>query len=95
MYSKANGREVIKPEVLVIGIDVAKRFHVATIRLPDGTKKKAFSFSNDRCGFEKLLARARSARVDTGSRGIVFAIESSGHYGHALMHFLTWEGVGG
>jgi transposase len=92
MYSKANRGEVIKPEVLVVGIDVAKRFHVATIRLPDGSKKKAFSFSNDRSGFDKLLARAESVRVGTGSSGIVFAIESSGHYGHALMHFLTWGG---
>jgi transposase len=92
VYSKANRREVIKPEELVVGIDVAKRSHVATIRLPDGTKKRAFSFSNDHSGFEKLLARAERARVSTGSMGIVFAIESSGHYGHALMHFLTWGG---
>jgi transposase len=92
MCSKPNQREVIKPEVLVVGIDVAKRRHVATIRLPDGIKKRAFSFSNDRSGFDKLVARAESARVSTGLRGIVFAIESSGHYGHALMHFLIWGG---
>jgi len=92
MYSKANRGAVIKPEVLVVGIDVAKRRHVATIRLGDGTKKKAFSFSNDRRGFEKLLARAESVRTSSGLRAIVFAIESSGHYGHALMHFLTWGG---
>jgi transposase len=69
MCSKANRREVIKSEVLVVGIDVAKRFHVATIRLPDGTKKKAFSFSNDRCGFDKLLARAESARTLSANIG--------------------------
>jgi transposase len=92
MYSKANRREVIKPEALVVGIDVAKRSHVATLRLPDGTKKKAFSFSNDRSGFDKLLARAESVRASSGLRSILFAIESSGHYGHALTHFLSWGG---
>jgi len=92
MYSKAGRGEVIKPEVLVIGIEVAKRCHVATIRLPDGTKKKAFSFSNDRSGFDKLLARAESVRASWGLRAMLFAIESSGHYGHALKHFLTWGG---
>jgi transposase len=92
MNSKANRGAVIKPEVLVVGIDVAKRRHVATIRLGDGTKKKAFYFSNDRSGFEKLLARAESVRASSGLRAIVFAIESSGHYGHALMHFLTRGG---
>ena len=79
MYSKSNRREVIKAEVLVIGIDVAKRCHVATIRLADGTKKKAFSFSNDRSGFDKLLARAESVRASSGLRSMLFAIESSGH----------------
>jgi transposase len=92
MYSKANRGAVIKLEVLVVGVDVAKRRHVATIRLPDGSKKKAFSFSNDRRGFEKLLARAESVRASLGLRAIVFAVESSGHYGHALIHFLTWGG---
>jgi transposase len=92
MYSKANLRQVIKPEVLVVGIDVAKRHHVATIRLPDGTKKKAFSFSNDRVGFDRLLARAESVRANCGCTSILFGIESSGHYGHALKHFLTWNG---
>ena len=76
----------------MVGVDVAKRRHVATIRLPDGTKKKAFSFSNDRSGFDKLLARAESVRSSSGSRAILFAIESSGHYGHALKHSLSRGG---
>jgi hypothetical protein len=32
MYSKTEESQVIKAEVLVVGIDVAKRSHVATIR---------------------------------------------------------------
>jgi transposase len=92
VYSRAEARRVIKSGVLVVGIDVAKRRHVATIRLPDGSRRKSFGFSNDRPGFDSLLARAESARSDSGSRTTLFAIESSGHYGHALKHFLTWGG---
>jgi hypothetical protein len=43
MASKANGRLPIKPGVMVVGIDVAKRRHVAAIRLPDGRFQPPFS----------------------------------------------------
>jgi len=57
MASKANRQPTIKRDVVVVGIDVAKRRHVAAVRLPDGSIPRPFSFKNDRAGFEKLLAR--------------------------------------
>ncbi len=88
MSSKAGRRRVIKSDVLIVGIDVAKRRHVAAIRISDGRTEKPFSFSNDRIGFDKLLCKAEAARARYGLKGIVFALESSGHYGHALKHFI-------
>ncbi len=42
MSSRTQSRRQIKADILVVGIDVAKRTHVAAIRKPDGTKEKPF-----------------------------------------------------
>ena len=42
MSSRAQRGLQIKPDLLVVGVDVAKRAHVAVIRRPDGRKEKAF-----------------------------------------------------
>jgi transposase len=73
---------------VVVGIDVAKRRHVAAIRHPDGSIIKPFSFQNDRQGFERLISRVEHARVESGVCEIQFALEATGHYGHSLQHYL-------
>jgi transposase len=88
MSSNSGYRRSINPEVLVVGIDVAKRQHVAAIRLSEGLFLRPFSFSNDRRGFEMLLTRVRAAGMRHGKSGELFALESTGHYGHALQHYL-------
>jgi transposase len=93
MSSKAELCTVIKGEVIVVGIDVAKRSHVAAIRIPDGRVKKPFSFSNDRVGFNKLLTRVEVERKRYGCSSLLFALESSGHYGHALKYYLVDRGL--
>ncbi len=62
MSSRAHSQYRIKGDLLVVGIDVAKRAHVAALRKPDGSKDKPFRFENDRRGFERLRARAELAR---------------------------------
>ena len=43
-----------------VGIDIAKRAHVAGARLEDGTPHgKPFRFANDQQGFASLLRRLR------------------------------------
>lgn len=92
MSSKAERCSVIKPRTLVVGIDVAKRRHTAAIQFPDGEVQKPFSFSNDRVGFTKLVERATNEGERSGCSSILFALESSGHYGHALKHYLDDRG---
>ena len=92
MASRARSRAVIKPDVLVVGIDVAKRRHVAAIRRPDGIKLAPFPFENSRSGFEKLLRRTERAREQLGCRSVLFALEATGHYGHALRQFVSEQG---
>ena len=88
MYSKAIHNRPIKSDIVVAGIDVAKRRHVAAIRYPDGRIKKPFSFTNNRQGFERLVDRAEIASVESGVCEILFALEATGHYGHSLQHYL-------
>ena len=92
MSSRAQRGLQIKPHLLVVGIDVAKRAHVAVIRRPDGRKEKAFRFGNDRSGFQRLQGRSELARRRLGLRGVVFALEATGHYGHALQQHLAERG---
>jgi len=92
MSSKAKRDGRIKSDIVVVGIDVAKRRHVAAIRFPDGGIIKPFSFQNDRQGFERLMSRVEHARVESGVCEILFALEATGHYGHALQHYLLAEG---
>jgi transposase len=82
----------IKSEILVVGIDVAKRSHVAAIRFPDGSSRRPFSFSNDRRGFKGLLDRVESVLRQSGIDSALFALEATGHYGHALQHYLLRSG---
>ena len=89
MSSKTHYPRPIKSGTLVIGIDVAKRSHVAVVRLPDGSFHKPFAFSNDRRGFKRLLARVASALSESGAVSSLFALEATGHYGHALQHYLV------
>lgn len=88
MSIKAKRSHSIKSDVLVVGIDVAKLSHVAVIRFPDGRFQKAFSFPNNRRGFERLLARLEPALSESGAGSTLFALEATGHYGHALQHYL-------
>jgi len=92
MSSKAKYPPPIKRGVLVVGIDVAKRRHMAAIRLPDGGTQKPFSFRNDRAGFERLLRRVSAVSVGCDASGKLLALEATGHYGHALQHYLLGAG---
>ncbi len=89
MSSRTQRGRIIKTDVLVVGIDVAKRRHVAVCRRPNGLREKAFSFTNLRSGFERLLEFSDKSRRRSGCRSVLFALEATGHYGHALRQFLA------
>ncbi len=74
-----------------IGIDVAKRAHVASVVAEDGsTVVESFKFGNTSDGFAKLLERLRKAGV--GAEGSLAGMEATGHYWVALFDFLTAHG---
>ena len=65
---------------LVIGVDAHKKKHAAAVVTQDFTTHSKFKFDNSREGFEMVMERARMEMVRTGSRGVMFAIETGGHY---------------
>ena len=76
---------------LIVGIDIGKRTHVATIIDAQGTiVTRPFSFANTTVGGETLLDRLSA--VNTDATPVVFGLEATGHYWLALYSFLTGKG---
>lgn len=71
-----------------LGIDVAKKTHVAAVLDADGSVHiPAFSFANDRQGF--TLLSQKLAELDKAS--VVAGMESTAHYGENLIAYLLAE----
>lgn len=76
---------------LIVGIDIGKRTHVATIIDEQGTiVTRPFSFANTIDGGALLLSRITG--VNTDASVVVFGLEATGHYWLALFSFLTGKG---
>lgn len=93
MSSKPQYPRPIKSPTVVVGIDVAKRSHVAAVRTPAGEFHRPFSFRNDRRGFERLLSRIDAVMEASGGVDALYALEATGHYGHALQYYLLDRGL--
>lgn len=76
---------------LIVGIDIGKRIHVATIIDGSGTViGRPISFANTSAGGELLLAKI--VLVNTDRDPVVFGLEATGHYWLSLYSFLTKQG---
>jgi transposase len=78
---------------LVMGVDPHKKKHAAVAMTQDFTTHSKFKFNNSRQGFEVALEKAKTEMVRTGSRGVIFAIETGGHYWRNLAYFLDEGGI--
>jgi transposase len=83
----------IQSEVLVVGIDVAKRKMLARAVAGDGRSGKACRFGCDAEGFEKLRRYADREVKRFGAKGWVAAMEPTGHYGEPLAVWMLQRGV--
>jgi len=78
---------------LVVGVDPHKKRHAAVVVTQDFATHSKFKFSNSKEGFEMMLERVRAEMTRTGYRGIIFAIETGGHYWRNLAYFLDERGI--
>ena len=81
---------------LVVGVDPHKKRHAAVAITQDFAVHGKFKFNNSREGFMMTLERVRVEMTKTGSRGVIFAIETGGHYWRhlACLHSLPGYPIG-
>ena len=91
--SAARKMKQVPEGYMVLGIDPHKKRHAAVAITQDFTTRDRFKFDNTREGFELLLHRARTQMVKCGCRGIMFAIETGGHYWRNVAYYLDEQGL--
>jgi transposase len=73
---------------LTIGIDPHKKKHAAVALTEDLSIRMRFKFDNSRAGFKQALERATEEIVKARCHGVIFAIETGGHYWRNFAYFL-------
>jgi transposase len=84
-------RSAIKPDTLIVGVDVAKFNHVARTMVPGGAIGRPFGFPNSREGFLALSAEIE-ARKPTPASAVIVGLESTGVYWINLARWLAEHG---
>lgn len=85
-------RALVK-KILVVGVDIAKRRHVAAAIFPGGETVKELKFRNDSHGFALLLRRIGVWKQSAGCRDVIVGLESTGHYMDNLAYWLADRGI--
>ena len=87
--SAANKLRQVPEGYLIVGIDPHKKKHAAVAMTQDFTTRCKFKFDNSREGFIIALDRIRKEMEKAGCRGIMFAVETGGHYWRNFAYFLN------
>ena len=88
----ARKRKQVPEGYLVVGIDPHKKRHAAVAITQDFTTQAKFKFDNTREGLEMMLDRAKVEMLKSGCRGVIFAIETGGHYWRNIAYYLDERG---
>jgi transposase len=78
---------------LIVGVDPHKKKHAAVAINEDLAVQTKFKFVNSRDGFDEALEKARVEMVKAGCRGVMFAIETGGHFWRNFAYFLEERGI--
>jgi transposase len=89
----ARKRKQVPEGYLIIGVDPHKKRHAAVAITQDFTTRDKFKFDNTREGLETMLSRVRTEMVKSGCRGVMFAIETGGHYWRNIAYYLDEQGI--
>lgn len=89
----ARKRRQVPEGYLVIGVDPHKKRHAAVAITQDFATQAKFKFDNTREGLETMLDRVRVEMVKSGCRGVMFAIETGGHYWRNIAYYLDERGI--
>ena len=89
----ARKRKQVPEGYLLIGVDPHKKRHAAVAITQDFTTRDKFKFDNTREGLEIMLRRVRTEMTKSDCRGVMFAIETGGHYWRNLAYALDEQGI--
>ena len=89
----ARKRKQVPEGYLVIGVDPHKKRHAAVAITQDFTAQAKFKVDNTREGLETMLGRARAEMMKSCCRGVIFAIETGGHYWRNIAYYLDERGI--
>jgi len=89
----ARKRKQIPEGYVVVGVDPHKKRHAAVVITQDFATQAKFKVDNTREGLETMLDRARAEMVKSGCRGVMFAIETGGHYWRNIAYYLDERGI--
>jgi len=89
----ARKRKQVPEGYLVVGVDPHKKRHAAVAITQDFTTQAKFKFDNTREGLEMMLNRARLEMLKSSCRGVMFAIETGGHYWRNIAYYLDERGI--
>ena len=88
----ARKRKQVPEGYLIIGVDPHKKRHAAVAITQDFTIRDKFKFDNTREGLEILVRRVRMEMMKASCRGVMFAIETGGHYWRNIAYYLDERG---
>ena len=91
--SAAKKMKQVPEGYLIIGIDPHKKRHAAVAITQDFTVHDRYKFDNTREGLESMIGRAWLKMANAGCRGIMFAIETGGHYWRNIAYYLDEKGI--
>jgi transposase len=78
---------------LIVGIDPHQKKHAAVAITQDFTSRCKFKFNNSREDYDIALERIREEMIKAVCKGVMFAVETGGHYWRNLAYFLDERGL--
>lgn len=78
---------------LVVGIDPHKKKHAAVAITGNLMVRAKFKFTNSGAGFGQALENARAEMIKASCRGVIFAIETGGHFWRNFAYSLEERGL--
>ncbi|AGB40333.1 transposase [Halobacteroides halobius DSM 5150] len=93
-YTQNKKIKQIKSTTLVIGIDIAKKQHVARAQNYRGIEyDKPLKFKNTQNGLERLLNWIKKVKIENEKEEVVIGMEPTGHYWLNIAQFITEEEI--
>ncbi len=91
--SAATKLKQVPPGYLIVGVDHPKNKHAAVAMTQDFTIRCKFKFSHSQEGFVMALDRVQEEVMKASCQGVMFAVETEGHYWRTLAYYLDERGI--